>query len=946
MRKLLAAIAVTTCTTLLAGATLAHAQSWTPGPSFAEAPAPRLQAAAVYYLGSIYVLGGTPFDTTSDQNGSSDYLNYGDVAFTIGPALDGPYTSQGAGIDALGRPIVFGGTQGGNGSGPTYVFDPTNGRGLTTLPSRSTSAPAANFAFTTDPQGRIYSIGGGPGEAATASKQNSTRVERFDAIANAWAVLAPLPVALANAAAAADGAGHVIVVGGINSTASARVNTVYRYDIATSTWSSSAIPPMPQALSNARAVQGTDQNLYVIGGKAGAMQAGTPVADVWVLDERTNTWSAGASMSSPRADPAVIYSPDYAAIFAMGGDDGAGGSFTSEMLTVVTCPTFSTSALSETLCAGRTAAFQADAQGDAPITYKWRRNGAALSDGATGTGSVVSGANTNIVTITNISNADAATYDAVASNTCGQVASNAAALRVTAPPSLPGAADWTFTEAAFSTHSTTFNAITRGVVSGGADAIRTSTPAKGRYFEHGFAWDGIAGDATSAPPNPQAIACDIFAASGPLAVGYYQYLIGGPRTGLQIQSAGCVWGTVNGVTARTALTAATPLATDGTTIVGGNGVYAYQWTAPGAAGPWTSSILGVGQANAVLNGRAFGASNSHATIYNADHTQSDLNPFGSTKSELVGTAGLDQCGDYLTDAKHAALWHGLPIGVTDLSPAGSDSSWASVARGAYQAGDAFVGGFARATIWGGSAGRRVDLAGVAGSRYMSTWAKDMEVDSLGDITVVGGGVRAADSVTVGLIWNTAPYAEIVKQPVATRVLIGRDTSFTAITRANGTVSYQWRHDGVPLTDDGRITGAHTAALHIAHAAVLDAGLYTLTLTNAISSATTLPESLTVLTPLAVDGALRGATRFAGAAPSPVHGAAAFRFALAHGSHVKLALYDLSGRLVRTLVDESRVAGSYEVPWDASTLGAAGSGVLFARFEADGVTQTRKVAVIR
>lgn len=55
------------------------AQTWQPGPDFWEAPAPRLQAAGVYYLGRVYALGGSPFAQTSDQDGASDYLTFGDT---------------------------------------------------------------------------------------------------------------------------------------------------------------------------------------------------------------------------------------------------------------------------------------------------------------------------------------------------------------------------------------------------------------------------------------------------------------------------------------------------------------------------------------------------------------------------------------------------------------------------------------------------------------------------------------------------------------------------------------------------------------------------------------------------------------------------------------------------------------------------------------------------
>ena len=83
---------------LLALAAPAAGQTWMPGPSFPEAPQPRLQGAAVVYHGLIYVLGGSPFDATVNRNGITDYFD--GTSLVQGPVLDGPFISQGAGVDS------------------------------------------------------------------------------------------------------------------------------------------------------------------------------------------------------------------------------------------------------------------------------------------------------------------------------------------------------------------------------------------------------------------------------------------------------------------------------------------------------------------------------------------------------------------------------------------------------------------------------------------------------------------------------------------------------------------------------------------------------------------------------------------------------------------------------------------------------------------------------
>jgi flagellar hook assembly protein FlgD len=64
--------------------------------------------------------------------------------------------------------------------------------------------------------------------------------------------------------------------------------------------------------------------------------------------------------------------------------------------------------------------------------------------------------------------------------------------------------------------------------------------------------------------------------------------------------------------------------------------------------------------------------------------------------------------------------------------------------------------------------------------------------------------------------------------------------------------------------------------------------------------------------------------------------------------VKLGIYDVQGRAVRTLVDGSQTPGRYLFRWDGRTgLGErVAAGVYFYRLEAPGVAATRKIVVTR
>ena len=74
------------------------------------------------------------------------------------------------------------------------------------------------------------------------------------------------------------------------------------------------------------------------------------------------------------------------------------------------------------------ATFSVTAAGAPPFSYQWRKNGADLNNGGN-----VSGATTNILTITSVSWLDAAGYSVVVTNSLGSVTSVVATLTVRDP---------------------------------------------------------------------------------------------------------------------------------------------------------------------------------------------------------------------------------------------------------------------------------------------------------------------------------------------------------------------------------------------------------------------------------------------------------------------------------------------------------------------------------
>jgi hypothetical protein len=90
------------------------------------------------------------------------------------------------------------------------------------------------------------------------------------------------------------------------------------------------------------------------------------------------------------------------------------------------------------------------------------------------------------------------------------------------------------------------------------------------------------------------------------------------------------------------------------------------------------------------------------------------------------------------------------------------------------------------------------------------------------------------------------------------------------------------------------------------------------------------------------------TRLRDCSPNPLGRATTVSYELARGGSVALSVHDVSGRLVRRLEDGFRSAGPNSVAWNGTDSRgmAVPAGVYFVRFSANGVTQSRRVTLVR
>jgi len=83
-------------------------------------------------------------------------------------------------------------------------------------------------------------------------------------------------------------------------------------------------------------------------------------------------------------------------------------------------------------------------------------------------------------------------------------------------------------------------------------------------------------------------------------------------------------------------------------------------------------------------------------------------------------------------------------------------------------------------------------------------------------------------------------------------------------------------------------------------------------------------------------------------PNPFNPRTTIRFALPESGPVRLTVYDVLGRQVRLLADQSFSAGVHDLPWDGRDQDGrtVGSGVYFYRIDASAWTQRRKMLLLR
>jgi len=97
-----------------------------------------------------------------------------------------------------------------------------------------------------------------------------------------------------------------------------------------------------------------------------------------------------------------------------------------------------------------------------------------------------------------------------------------------------------------------------------------------------------------------------------------------------------------------------------------------------------------------------------------------------------------------------------------------------------------------------------------------------------------------------------------------------------------------------------------------------------------------------------DEAAFAGPRLAPVRPNPFNPTATVEFTLPSAGAIRLAVYDVTGRLIAVLADGEWAAGSHTLSWNGKDKGGhdVGSGVYLLRLDAGGRTATRKMVVVK
>jgi hypothetical protein len=542
------------------------------------------------------------------------------------------------------------------------------------------------------------------------------------------------------------------------------------------------------------------------------------------------------------------------------------------VLTVSTVPSITTPPVNVYGIPGSNISFSVTADGSAPLTYQWLKNGTPLSNAGN-----ITGATNATLNLSAITTNDAASYTVAVSNSFGGVISSAATLTVAVPPAIlsspanvttQAGSNVSFTVTASGTATLFYQWLKNGTAISGANSATLTlvNVSSADAASYSVTVTNAVGSANSASATltvlvPPAItlqpvgvsvgqgspASFTTSATGTAPLSF-QWL----KNGVKISGANSnvlsfaavttndaasysvvvtnIVGTIASSSATLTVLVSPVILTQPvsatvaagsnasfTVTAAGTGTLTYQWLKNG-----TNISGATGATLTLLNVSSADAANYSVVVANGS---------GSTTS---GTAVLNVLAapSIVTQpvSQSSQLGSNVVLSVTASGSGPLNYQW-------YKNGSALTSGG--------------NISGSSSNILTIVALTTNEVANY--FVIVSNAIGMVTSVTATISVNTAPV--ITSQPTNQFVAVGATAVLKVAVSGAGplsyqwyTLSYQWNKKGTKLSDNKNISGATSNTLTLAKAAKSANGNYIVVVKNSYGSAISKPANLSVLTP--------------------------------------------------------------------------------------------------
>jgi hypothetical protein len=184
------------------------------------------------------------------------------------------------------------------------------------------------------------------------------------------------------------------------------------------------------------------------------------------------------------------------------------------------------------------------------------------------------------------------------------------------------------------------------------------------------------------------------------------------------------------------------------------------------------------------------------------------------------------------DPTQTWAWLGPPLQITQ-APSASSVSCGSPAS--FSVGATGPGTLSYQWRRGGTA--LADDGRITGSKTASLSISATALADQGSYDVVVSSACGSLAAPAAALTVNPTSASITQQPTAQSVTCGQTATFTVAVSGTPPFAYQWRRNGVALTNDGHFAGVTTATLSINPAFVQDAGSFSVVVSAGCASAT-------------------------------------------------------------------------------------------------------------